>query len=81
MDLQSRYTNKHILNFNMLYNVNVILYKLLCGKQLLVEEYKHLIYRFYLTEEFVHWNFGKFWKQSLSFVVMRTGTCMSVTQK
>ena len=44
----------------MLYNVNVILYKLLYRKQLLVEVHTHLIYRFYLTGQFVDWNFGKF---------------------
>ena len=65
----------------MLYNVNVILYKLLYKKRLLVEVDKNLIYRFYLTGQCVPWNFTKFWKQSLGFVVMRIGTFMSVTQK
>ena len=65
----------------MLYHVNVTLHKLLYRKGLLVEVYKHLIYKFYITGQFVSWNFGKFWKQILSFSVRRIGTCISVTQK
>ena len=65
----------------MLYDVNVILHKLLYRKRLLVEVYEHLIYGFHLTRQCVPWNFEKFWKQNLDFVVMRIVTCMSVTQK
>ena len=58
-----------ILSFsiNMLYNVNAILYKLFDRKRLLVKVYEHIIYRFYLTEQFVPWNFGNCWKKSLGF--------------
>ena len=69
------------LNFNMLYNVNVIVYKLLYRKKLLFELYKHLLSRFYLNGQFVPRNFEKFGKQSLGFLVMRIGTCISLTQK
>lgn len=46
----------------MLYNVNFISYKFLYGKRLLFELYKHLIYRFNLTEQFAPWNFAKLLK-------------------
>ena len=36
------------------------IYKLLYRKQLLVEVYKHLINKFYLTGQSVPWDFGKF---------------------
>ena len=36
---------------------------------------------FSLTAQFVPWNSGDIWKQSLGFDVMRIGTCVSVTQK
>ena len=58
-----------------------MLYKLLYRKRLLVEVYKHSIYRFYLTGQFMPYNFGRFWKQSLGFVFTHIGTCMSGTQK
>ena len=41
----------------MLFNVNVMLYKLLYRKRLHFELYKHLIYRFYLIGQYVPWNF------------------------
>ena len=63
----------------MLYDVNVILYIFLYKKRLLVEVYKHLIYRFYLTGQCLPWNFAKFWKQSLGFIVMSTASFMSLT--
>ena len=34
-----------------------------------------------LLGQFHPWNFAKFWKQSLDFVVKRFGICMSVTQE
>ena len=70
-----------IVNFNMLYSMNVISYKLLYRKQLLLELYKPLIYKFNLTGQFVPRVFAKFWKQILGFLAMCIGSCMSVTQK
>ena len=64
----------------MLYNVNVILYKLLSKKQLLSELYKDLIHRFYLTGQFMPWTLTKIRKKSLGFAVIGIGTCMSLTQ-
>ena len=65
----------------MLYNGNVILYKLFYRKRLLFGLYKHSIYSFYHTAQFEPLNFAKFWKQRLGLVFMRSGTCASVTQK
>lgn len=39
-------------------------------KRLLSELRKHLKHRFYFTGQIMPWNFVKFWKESLSFVVM-----------
>ena len=36
---------------------------------------------FYVIAQFVPWNFAKFWKQSLGFVVISIGTGISVKQK
>ena len=46
----------------------------------LLFELKHVIYRFYLIEQFVSWNFVKLQKQRLGFVI-RIGTDISVTHK
>ena len=74
-------TKQTDLNSNISYNVNVILYKLLYRKQLFFKLYKHLIYRFYLTGQFVPRNFAKFFEKILAFFVMTIGACMSVMQK
>ena len=63
----------------MLYNVNPILCKMLYTKHLLRELYKHLKYTFYLTGQFVSWNFAKLQKQSLGLRVSPIGTYISVT--
>ena len=44
--------NKSALNFNMLYNANVILDNFLCRKYLLFGVCKYLIYRFYMAAQF-----------------------------
>ena len=59
----------------------MLLYKLLYGTRLLVEVYRLLIYRFYLTGQCVPWNFSKTWTQSLGFVIMHIPTFMSVAQR
>ena len=48
LDVKSKCPNEWTLNFSMLYNVNLTLYKFLYRK-CLFDVQKHLIYRFYCT--------------------------------
>ena len=75
----SKSPSKWSLNFNMLYNGNFTLYIFLYKKCLLFGVYKYLIYRFYISGEFVPWYFAKV--QKLGFAVICIETYRSVTQK
>ena len=61
----SKSPSKCALNFNMLYNANVILNKFLYRMCLLFGVYKYLIYRFYTAAQFVTWYFAKLQKQEV----------------
>ena len=58
----SKSPNKQALNFNLLYNANVILTKFLYRNCLLFGVYKYLIYRYYIAAQFVLWYFAKLQK-------------------
>ena len=81
MDLFPKFQTNRALNFNMLYNTNVILNIFLYRKCLLFRIYKYLIYRFYLAGKLVACYFAKFQKSSLGFFVIFVETYRLITHK
>ena len=63
----------------MLSNMNVILYEYFYRRHLLIQAYKHLIYRCYLARQFALWYYRKLQKKSLGFNVIVIGIYSSVT--
>ena len=81
MDLYPKVQTNRLFNFNMLYDVNVILNKFSYRKCLSFGVYKYLIYRFHIAAQFVFWYFAELQKYSFGFVVICIETHGSVTHK